>query len=293
MMLSELITGTSAQESHMRITEGQALSYAVDQRTAELAFVDESDPKFDSVTVVPASRLASLEKITDDKLPFTIQTVRYYKNSGFVNNPSADDLKDPMRNPATRGYGLQAMVAEKPEVSGVAADAGVDVPSAYVRLRDKTSDADLGVYLFSLHLKPHELKVGDKTYQVSLRFKRNYLFSEGSETPYQIELIDFQHKKYLGTNTPKDFSSYVRVIDPQRNVDRKVRIWMNNPMRYANQIFYQASFDRADDRVTTLQVVQNTSWMIPYVSLMMVAIGLLAHFGLTLAGFLKKRRAAA
>src|SRR5262249_41638039 len=40
---------------------------------------------------------------------------------------------------------------------------------------------------------------------------------------------------------------------------------------------------------TTLQVVTNFGWMIPYIACMIVATGLLAHFSLTLVRFLRRR----
>ena len=41
---------------------------------------------------------------------------------------------------------------------------------------------------------------------LQLRFTRTY-------KPYRIELIDFKHERYVGTNTPKNFSSLVRLVD--------------------------------------------------------------------------------
>src|SRR5262249_8629823 len=80
-----------------------------------------------------------------------------------------------------------------------------------------------------------------------------------------------------------------------RQVDREVHIWMNNPLRFAGETFYQSSYDR-DPRtgieVTGLQVVSNTGWMIPYVSCMIVGVGMLFQFSVTLLRFLNRRDAA-
>jgi hypothetical protein len=102
-----------------------------------------------------------------------------------------------------------------------------------------------------------------------------------------VHLIDFRHDKYLGTDTPKNYSSLVRLIDPERDVDREVKIWMNNPLRYRGETFYQSSF--IGETVTILQVVRNASWMAPYLSCMIVATGLLVHFGSNLVRFLRRR----
>ena len=44
---------------------------------------------------------------------------------------------------------------------------------------------------------------------------------------------------------------------------------------------YQASFGK-DDTLSVLQVVRNPGWTLPYLSCLMVAAGLLWHFGLSL-----------
>ena len=97
----------------------------------------------------------------------------------------------------------------------------------------------------------------------------------------------------MGTQTAKNYSSDVRLVDPGRNVDRDVHIWMNNPLRFAGETFYQQQLRRSTstaNEATTLQVVTNTGWMIPYVACMLVATGMLAQFSITLLRFLNRRR---
>ena len=55
---------------------------------------------------------------------------------------------------------------------------------------------------------------------------------------------------------------------------------MNNPLRYAKRTFYQSGY-LPNDEGTVLQVVKNDSWMIPYLSCMIVFIGMAAQFGLS------------
>ena len=72
---------------------------------------------------------------------------------------------------------------------------------------------------------------------------------------------------------------------------RSVLIYMNKPLRYAGETFYQASFDR-DDHGTVLQVVLNPSWLTPYFSCILVGLGLIVQFCISLFGFAFKRRTA-
>jgi hypothetical protein len=91
----------------------------------------------------------------------------------------------------------------------------------------------------------------------------------------------------------KNFSSDVRLVDPSRNVDRNVRIWMNNPLRYAGETFFQADWNKQTERGTVLQIVRNPAWSMPYLACAIGAVGLAIHFGITLINFLRKRNASA
>jgi len=109
--------------------------------------------------------------------------------------------------------------------------------------------------------------------------------------PYSVTLQKFTHDKYVGTEIPKDFSSKVTLIDPERSVNRDVLIYMNHPLRYRGETFYQAGFQK-DDSATILQVVHNPSFIAPYLACVIVAAGLLVQFGFHLVGFSRQRRRA-
>jgi len=125
------------------------------------------------------------------------------------------------------------------------------------------------------------VRAGSKEYRIALRFKRTY-------KPYSVYLSRFNFERYPGTDKPKDYSSFVRVDDPDRGIVRDVRIWMNNPLRYRGDTLYQSSFDAETEKGTVLQVVDNKVWMAPYVACMIVAIGMLGQFLLSLFGFIQK-----
>ena len=276
MMLSELLTGTFAVEGNMVIPEGQTVNYTYDTRTVELAVVDPSHADEDHVTVVPVSYLSGEKTIQDDALPFDVEVIEYFKNAAIVRLAAGE------ASPATIGEGLQFKAV--PNRTGVGTDTSgqIDMPAAYVKFVKKGSTESLGTFLLSsITDLPDQVPIDGKTYDVALRFKRTY-------KPYSLHLVDFRFDRYLGTNTPKNYSSDLHLVDTSQNVDRDVKIWMNNPLRYAGETFYQSSFT-SDESATVLQVVSNTGWMIPYVSCMIVATGLLTHFGIILVRFLRRR----
>ncbi|MEX2558641.1 MAG: cytochrome c biogenesis protein ResB, partial [Pirellulales bacterium] len=286
MMLNELVVHTLHVEAQMQIREGETVNFVQDVRKLELAVVDTSNPESDQVVVVPQSILglhhgASHPLVRDAKLPFDVQVVR------FVQNTDLRPAKAGEKNPADKGFGVERIVEEVRPGAGTDAGGSVDMSAAYVKFLKKDSSEPLGTYLLGLYQSfadlPETVTVDGKQYDVYLRFKRNY-------KPYSMHLIDVRFDRYMGTSTPRNYSSDVRLVDPSRNVDRTLKIWMNNPLRYAGETFYQSNFsqDRAGNEITGLQVVTNTGWMIPYVACMIVATGLLAHFLIVLDRFLRR-----
>jgi hypothetical protein len=235
------------------------------------------------VVAIPSARLKQGGIISNDDLPFDVQTVKYMVNS---HEPISPDGKD---NPANSGIGKSQWIEEKPEGSGVSQDQREDMPSAYVTFLKKGTAEPLGTYLVSMWLgRPQHVTVGDKTYEVALRRKRTY-------TPYTVYLNSFTHSSYPNTNIPKDYASEVHLVDPTRHEEREVRISMNAPLRYEGETFYQSGVNqtnRGREIGTVLQVVRNPGWTLPYISCIVVSLGLFIHFGIHLVGFLRKRAAA-
>jgi ABC-type transport system involved in cytochrome c biogenesis permease subunit len=292
LMFGELWVGLKHVEGQMHIKEGEIVNFVQDIRSLELAVIDSADKEKDHVVVIPERRWLSEASgadqpvLHDDALPFDVQLVRFYRNSALRRAEAKDD------NPATAGEGLRTLAVQQPQVSGTDSSGGINQSAAYLKLFKKGTTEPLGVHLVSLVQSlqdvPEKVAVDGKTYDVYLRFKRTY-------KDYAFQLLDFRFDRYVGTNTPKNYSSDVRVVNHQTGDDRHVKIWMNNPLRYQGETFYQQSFTTDpitnQENGTILQVVTNSGWMIPYVSCMLVATGLLGHFMLTLLRFLRGRAA--
>lgn len=287
LLMSEAVTGLYAVEGQMHIRTGESADYLIDIRTVELAVVDAAVSDHDSTVVVPRSLLAAAARsgqpIAHPDLPFIITVSRYMDNSSLH---KLSDAPAGFSNPGDRQAAFEFFVSEQPVVSGVDPNQTVDLPSLYATLTDKSTGQSLGQWLFSTHLLPQPVPAGDRTYNVTLRMKRMY-------QPYTIKLNRFVHDVYLGTEKPKDYSSYVTLTDPSRGVERDVRVWMNHPLRYAGHTFFQSSFipdPRGGPAIgTVLQVVENPGRIIPYLSCIMVAGGLIAHFMVGLSRFVQRR----
>ena len=180
----------------------------------------------------------------------------------------------------TQDIGARATVRGLPRVTEMDRR---DVPSAVVELT--TPRGSLGTWLVSEFVdRPQSFTLGDRVYELALRPRRYY-------TPFSVQLLKFRHDVYPGTDIPKNFSSRVLLQRPETGEKREVLIYMNNPLRYAGETFYQASFD-PDNQGTVLQVVRNPGWLTPYLSCVLVGFGLIVQFVTHLLGFTFNRKTA-
>ncbi len=284
LMVGEFMTAMYAVEARMTIKEGETVNYIDHSQQLEIAFTEVSNPDRDTVTVLPQRSLKEGAVISADQLPFDVKVNRYFVNS---NRPRPlDSVPESARRgyPAYEGYGARLYMAELPEVSG--ATGAMNAPAVDVELVDRSTGESRGRYLLSLWMYPNfvnrswdmptRINLGGKQYEVYLRFRREYLTSP-SGSPFSIQLLDFVHEKYEGTQMPKDFASQILLVNEGDDVNRELRIWMNNPLRYARRTFYQSGY-LPDDSGTVLQVVRNDSWMIPYLACMIVFVGMAAQF---------------
>jgi hypothetical protein len=276
LLLGQLVTDLGQVESSLRLKEGESRNYSESGRRFELAITDHSDPNFDRVTVIPASRLAPNKIFHPDALPFAIRVLAAWPNSQNVATNVDNHVPA-----ATQGQGLRLKFASAPPVTQ---SDRRNLPSAYIELL--ADGKSLGVWLVSAWLKrPDTLTYNGKKYTLALRSTRYY-------KPFSLELKDFSHETYMGTDIPKNFSSLVRIHRPETGEDREVLIYMNHPLRYEGETFYQSGYDPQDPTVTILQVVRNPGWLIPYLSSILISLGLLFQFVKHLGRFMRQKKTA-
>ena len=284
MMVGEIVVGLQASEAQMPIEEGRANDYAEDSRTWELA-VTQMEPDGEagtfSETVVRSDAAAVGEAVSLPELGVGLRVVGFEANS-FLRRPTWEET------PAATAGGDRDVVIEPLEPTN-GLNSQIDSPSAVVEVLDAGGEV-LETLTLSTWLPPQRITVEGRPLDFDLRFHRDY-------KPYTVALNRMEKTDYVGTRTVKDYSAYVAVADPSRNERREdVRIWMNNPLRYGGETLYQSGFTAAgpgtpnERNITRLQIVSNRGWMIPYVACMIVAVGMLAQFGLGLLRFVDRRR---
>ena len=281
LLLGQLGTDILSTESAMRLEEGETKNYSEDFHANELVFVNKSLPNEDEVVAIPESLMPGKGELKHPQLPFTVKVKEYWPNSFLTNfGPFiAESLAKEgfVRPAADQGIGPKVMVLPIPVVTAMDSR---NIPSAVIEVA--AGGAVKGSWLVSSQTSAKQaVEIDGKSWEMALRFKRHY-------KAYSFTLLDFTHERYPGTDLPKDFRSRVRVVNPSKNEDREVEIFMNNPLRYDGMAFYQASFEPGDT-VTVLQVVKNPSWLTPYLACLLVGLGLIVQFMIHLVGFARKR----
>src|ERR1043166_5212445 len=278
MLAGGLFTDLFAVESYVQLSRGDTKNYSEDRARTELAVIDTSDKDLDQVTAIPDTVLRHNRLIDHWSLPFRIAVRNFYQNSRLR---KLDEKEQDVRPIANQGPGAMIAVEPVPRSTG---ENERDVASAAIEILPKDGGS-LGTWLVSDALgAPQTFSCGGKTWMIAMRPERYY-------KPYSVTLQRFTHEKYAGTEIPKNFASKVTLIDPEKAVNRDVLIYMNHPLRYRGETFYQAGFQK-DDSATILQVVHNPSFLAPYVACIIVAAGLLVQFGFHLVGFARQRRRA-
>ena len=78
LLIGEFLTALFAVESTMTIREGQTVNFLDRSQQFELAFIESSNPNFDSVTVIPKKFLKQNKTIKSDDIPFDIMVHAFY-----------------------------------------------------------------------------------------------------------------------------------------------------------------------------------------------------------------------
>jgi ResB-like family protein len=272
LLLGQLFTSLFQVESQMRLDQGETKNYSLSYYHDELAVIDTNAPDSDQVISIPDSQLYKGHKIALPADSLEVVINEYYPNSALFR---------PDQLPASNYPHLQVgPMAVSVQQERTYRENERNMPTAAVSV----SQGGKPVGSWSLAAgfpRPVSFQAGAKTYQIVLRPKRFY-------KPFAIQLVQFSHDRYAGTDIAKNFSSRIRLLDSSRHEDRETLIYMNHPLRYEGMTFYQSGFDN-NDKTTILQVVQNPSWLIPYISCALIAFGMILQFGLHLSGFVRRR----
>lgn len=252
------LTAYFSSEGNMVIAEGESSNYVDDYHNMELAFVNNSLKDSLEYTVVDESLLyeGSRFQIFDEGPEIYI--ISNIKNVRIENRISpADSIYKGLLEKFV-------LLPKKPEPENTQ-----NRPALIYKIQGTSNGSD-GIYgLFLGQGLNDPFKINDQIFHSEYRRERTYV-------PFNIELIDFEKIMHPGTNVAKSFSSDVNLIE--NDIPRRTLIKMNEPLRHKGYTFFQASFiDDSDVETTVLATVKNYGRLFPYISSIIMSIGLLIH----------------
>lgn len=242
LMVGGLVTAVNMKEGYIALSEGQSDHIIRDYHDRVLILTKDEE-----TIVIP------FDDIRDANLPLDVEIVNVCRHSA-IRPRVQDETNDGV------GAASMAELACVPPTN----DNERNVAGMTYRILDGD---DKGLYIVF-----EGRQTTDTVNGYDIRIDRAQ-----RDLPFTILLQSFRRDVYPGTNQPREYESRVTVIDG--DVRWPAVISMNEPLRYGGYTFYQAStlIDRDGQAISVLSVVKNAGWIFPYVSGILLALGLILH----------------
>ncbi|HIG50670.1 MAG TPA: hypothetical protein EYQ17_00135 [Candidatus Marinimicrobia bacterium] len=265
------LTAMFSSEGNMVIEEGAQTNYVEDYHFMELAIINTSASSFDEFTIFDQALLKRNQILKHTNLNFEIEILNYLENCEPTRRTSPAGI---LHKGLLKNFMLNELKSEKED--------NWNRPGMIYKISNSGTNAD-GMYgIFLGQSVSQTISVNDKDYTIILRRKRTHL-------PFSIELLDFKKILHPGTDIPKSYSSDINLIE--NGAVRKILIEMNEPLRHKGYTFFQSSFiEGPDSETTVLAVVKNYGRLFPYISSIIMCIGLLFHLSQKLPDLFRKTR---
>lgn len=269
-----------SDEGYVDLAEGETTSEFVSFYDWEIAITEVvADAPRHAEWIIPQLDFIDLRAqdraiFRSDDLPFDLEIAYFARNS------VAWMLRDPTLVGPTvvDGFQLQARA--------LLPDAEANSAGCIATMTAKSGGAVERAILWGYSRRPQTVRFGEKTYFVDLRHVRKPM-------PFSIRLEKFYQSTHPGVEIARDFSSDVTRIEGA--AEHPLKIKMNEPMRTGDFIVFQSRYrivalDSGGVRKHSIfSVVRNPSDQWPLWSCVVIAIGMVVHFGSMLFRFARSQ----
>jgi len=244
------------KESAVRLAEGEGSNISASYQDWELGYwTGGNNSKMRDVTAFDTTDFKPGYQVPFSDQNFHLTVRKFYLNSG------AELKKDPsiLNVSGISGLIRKPLIKEREQnIQG----------GVFELVADHQSHTLL---LYGAEGQATPVNIHGEKYYFILRHKRYQM-------PFTITLEHFKAEFHPGTAIAKSFES--TVLLSTGSLQRQVRIYMNNPLRYRDYTVYQASYDTDEDgrQYSTLAVVKNSARVLPYIACLVVFFGLALHF---------------
>ncbi len=265
LIISAGFTYHFAEESSLTLEEGEASNVSDDYHHWEFAIWKQSvrgDSVFRDGEAFPLNAVGKGETLSFLKIGLPVKITEVYKNCKAMTGPTKPGM-------APNGFNINELISSR-----VSTDPAENYPGL---IFDPLTAGSEKMIVYGGAPTATSMTWEGENYYVALRRKKHPL-------PVSIQLNDFKKSEYPGTQKARSFESKVTI--GHQGIERDITISMNKPFRQDGFTFYQASFSQAGGQeASTLAVVKNYGRLLPYISCLLVGLGLIVHFVLRLVAF--------
>jgi hypothetical protein len=254
LLLGAFVTAHFSTGGNIVIAQGDSQAYYEDDHAVELAVTNLSTHQ---EAIFGEDSLRGGAALKGD-LPFTLDVVSWCRNCGLA------------RLPAPRTEGNPRGVAINFDLRPLPRDKVEEKNKAGVTFRLRGAGDKNGLYaVFEFMPIPEIVAIDGVKYLIAVRHVRHAL-------PFSVRLVAFKQEFYPGTDKARGYQSEVVLDD--HSVEWHSLIRMNEPLRYKGYTLYQASFmEGGPQAVSVLAVVKNMGRLFPYISSIVICIGMLIN----------------
>ena len=247
LLVGSAVTAFTSQSGSITLAEGENTAYMEDYHARELLI-------FKNNTLVMRIDKQDLQlqiPITNTSLPFTITPLELCDNCTIKADGTLNQ-QPIVKEDEANTYALRLAIthASDPTINGEYSAGEADAKPLIISYKHNTDDTPT-------------------LYRIAARKKLYPL-------PFSMHLQQFTKYSYPGTDTAREYESRVRVGSDDIHHDAVIR--MNEPMRYKGYTIYQTSFlEHEGQQFSVFTVVKNSGRIFPYLSSVIMCIGLIIH----------------
>lgn len=279
MMVGGLLEHSQSKYGRVILREGDVDDQFSEYAGWELAIWDADQVAGVKEYLIPEEDFDDLtgedtRKFQRDELPFDMVLSKYFINcqpkkavgSGIPTAPVMED------------YFLEALPRQKEEAA--------DFRGVYLAaLTDGGANVE-ETFLWGRRPVPYVLEAGGRSWAIVLRRKTHTL-------PFSLRLEKFTKDDHPGMTMARSFSSDVVKVWPDGRQE-KAHIRMNEPLRDAGLVVYQASYGpepgQPGEPFSVLAVSSNPSDRMPWIAVSVIALGLAWTMLDRLSSFIKREK---
>ena len=286
LLLSGFVKLSMSDAGHMFLYEGETGSRIISPHDWELALMrQDGDEVVERVVpgdVLEAAVGGRRVRLPGEGLPFSVEVHHFLPHC----RPTRVGPRFEPRAPVVDGVFLGAA----PQFIWAASDREMQLPGCYVTVVDSAGGDSRQAILWAddrlgggRDLQPFTFESGGQTWGLELRHKT-------WNSPFSLRLDRFKKTDHPGTMTPRDYSSWVTVLEPEKQ-PRPVHIYMNEPLRKDGLIFFQSNWGPQPPRsgppwYSVFEVARNPSDQWPLWASLVILAGLVIHFGAKLLKYI-------